>query len=504
MIAPRPVSIVLVGRDSELWLTAVALAHALTPAGVSITAVELPSLLARSDIHATLPQLEALHDRLGVAPRELFRAGGAGISLGQNFVNATARPSAFFHAWGACGQPIDGHDFLHCWLRAGAEGLSVGLQGFSLCAAAALNGRVPLDDAAAEEAFGRPARGLHLHAIGYAAYLKSLAVRRGITVRQTTHLEAERDESGAIAAVRVDGVERITGDLFVDASGEDAVLIAGALQCPRRPWPERFGADRVLEALAPAFTATPPFAEVRIGASGWTALHPTPSATGIVHAFRGALAADTQAAEAAATAAGAPLAHVRVRPLESGVRRELWSGNCVAVGRAAARFDPLHDVDLHVLQLGIVHLISLFPAGDTQAAERAEYNRAMHSHFERLREFQCAFYALASRPGPFWQDNRRLNTGTLAHTVATFRAGAYVPPHEDETFPPDSWHACLLGLGVRPERWPPATDRIPARRLRARIERLLELIRATVLRQPTHDAYLRGLEPARVPNRTPA
>jgi tryptophan halogenase len=499
----RPIaSVVLVGRDGELGLAAAVLAHALRPAGVALTAVELPSRLTPGDIHATLPPLGTLHARLGVAPGELLRATGGSLSLGQHFVLAAPRPRTFFHAWGAFGRPIAGHEFLHCWLRAGAAGLGVALQGFSPAAVVALNGRMLADDAQFD-GFGEVGRGCHLPAAAYAACLKSLAIRRGVAFRQAARLDVECDSRGDVAGVVVDGSERVTGELFVDASGEDAVIASGALGRPWLPWPLAFGADRVLSALAPAFTATPPFAEIRTGASGWTALHPTPSATGVVHAFRGELTSDVQAAEAASAAAGAALTQVAVRPLRPGTRRETWAGNCVAIGSAAARLDPLHDLDLHVLQPGIVELISLFPAGNGFAAERAEYNRAVRSHLERLRDFQHAFYALAPCAGAFWRDAaHRPLSKTLEHTLTTFRASAYLPPHEDETLLPDSWHACLLGLGIRPERWPPATDRIPAPRLRAEIESMLASIRAKALEQPTHDACLQAIRQGLRPTAT--
>jgi tryptophan halogenase len=485
-------SVVIAGRDTGLWLAAVALAHGLAPAGVSVTAIELPSRLTASDVHAALPQLEALHARLGIAQEDVLRAAGGSFSLGQNFLLGASAPGGFFHTWGPCGRAIDGHDFLHCWLRARAAGLQVGLQGFSLAAAAALNGRMLRDDDATS-AIAQSGPGCHLHASAYAAHLKSMAARRGVVIRQTMRLDTERDEDAGVAALILDGAERVAGDLFVDASGEDAVIIGGAMGVPQQPWPWDTGTDRVLSALAPAFTATPPFAEIRCGATGWTALHPTPSATGILHVFDSGLTTDAQAIEAAGAATGAVLSHIAIRPLETGIRSELWAANCVAIGDAGARLDPLHDLDLHVLQLGLAHLISLFPAGTRFTVERAEYNSVMRAHLRRLRDFQCAFHALVPGPGAFWQRGARPLSETLKHTLDTFRASAYLPPHEGETFLPDSWHCCLLGLGVRPERWPPATDRIPAPRLREEIERILALIRAKVREQPMHDACLRAI-----------
>jgi tryptophan halogenase len=64
---------------------------------------------------------------------------------------------------------------------------------------------------------------------------------------------------------------------------------------------------------------------------------------------------------------------------------------------------------------------------------------------------------------------------------------------EDETFAPDSWQAMFMGLGVAPESWPPAVDRIPPDRFREEFHRTIEFIKAKVLEQPTHEGYLDGL-----------
>ena len=487
-VLQRISTVLIVGRDVELWLVALALVQALTPIGITVHAVELPSRRAPGEILAALPQLQALHARLGIPSEELLALTGGSLSLGQNFELAGPRHTSFFHAWDACGEPIDGHEFLHGWLRASAEGFNVPLEGFSTAAVAARSGRMVLEDAAG----GELRRGCHLQAVPYAAYLKSRAVRGGVTLHLATAVSIEQNADGTMSAVRVEGGERLPAELFIDASGPQAVLSGGRAGQERPPCDPPFGANRIVTALAPAFTTPPPFAEIRTGSEGWTALHPACGATGVLHAFRGDLTPDERAVAAAEAAAGTALTQIAVRSVASCACRELWSGNCVAVGTAGAQLDPLHQFDLHVLQLGIVYLLALLPGTLTFDAERVEYNRALHAHLERLREFQSAFYALAPRIGPFWPDPAFRST-TLAHTLATFQASAYLPPQEGESLRPESWYLCLLGLGVRPERWPPTTDRIDRRRLHAELNRLLAATRAQVRAQPTYPAYLTAI-----------
>jgi tryptophan 7-halogenase len=482
-------SVVVVGRDVDLWLTAAAIARALGAAGVRVEAVELPSRLQPSDIVATLPPLEALHAKLGLGEAEVLLETASAFSFGQNFATGSGRPP-FFHAWGSYGRPIADVEFFHVWQQARRQGLTVPLQGFCLTAVAAHNGRMLVPDQTTY-AFGRTDYGYHLHTAPYAALLKSLAAAHGARLHQAQGVEVERrGGERSIAAVKLDGARQLSADLFVDASGADALLLGGALGVPLNSWGRCLAAKRVLFARIPTFTSIPPFAEVRIGPHGWTALHPTRAATGIVHACD--IGSDTEdAAASAAAAAGIELADISLRTVEPGMRDVAWQGNCIGVGEAAGVLDPIHDVGIQALQLGLVHLLTLFPVGSDFSAERREYNRIMRSRCERIRDFQCALYALSPFGGPFWQRNRELQMpDTLRHKVDTFRARGHIAAMEDETFFADSWQALFTGLGILPESLPPAVGRIPPQRLREEIQAALGRIHRKVLEQPRHDDYL--------------
>jgi tryptophan 7-halogenase len=493
MSTAQPLSrVVVMGRDVDLWLCVNAISRALGPAGVNVIAIELPTRLRSSEISATLPPLEALHSKLGIKEPSLIRATAGSFSFGQNFVAGFGldRTPNFFHAWGAYGAPIDGSAFFPCWLKATRYGLKLSYQDFCLTAVAAKNGRMLLPDEATS-AFGRTDYGYHVQTIAYAGYLKSIAAKLGVKIYETQQGLVERDESGSIAALLIDGSLRIEGQLFVDATGPDAMLIGRSLEVPSEDWRQYFSVDRVLAARAPAFTKTPPFAEIRMTGVGWTALHPNQAATGVLHAYSSEFLSDEAALEAAAAAAAAELADVSFHAVNPCVRSRVWEGNCVAVGGSACVLDPIHDVDLHALQLGIVHLLSLFPVTGQFAVERAEYNRTMRSHYERIRDFQGAFYALAPFDGEFWRRARGLSVPqALSHKIATFRARGQIAPMEDETFLPNSWQAIFIGLGVAPESWPPTIDRIPPNRFKEEFQRTIEFIKGKVLEQPTHDGYL--------------
>ncbi|WP_165190356.1 tryptophan 7-halogenase [Caulobacter soli] len=489
-----PNSIVLVGRDAALWLSACVLRAALRPAGVTVTAVELPTRLGAADVHASLPPLEALHGLLGLDEAALLRATRGAFSLGQNFVDASGATPAFFHAHGAYGAPIDGGDFFPFWLKARGLGLNVALEDFSLTAAAARQGRMLLPDEETE-VFGRTDYGYHLPALAYVASLKTLAVRLGVARHQALAVAPALDpETGDIAALDLGEGRRIAGDLFVDATGGEGALMA-ALGVARESWRDHFPADRILRAQAPRFDSLPPYADIRAWARGWMGLYPSQAATHVIQVYAGDLCADDQALELANRITGQPLSDAVVSISDPGRRAQAWAGNCVAIGEAACAFDPVHGVELQVVQLGLVHLLSLFPVSGQFGAERAAYNAAMAEVFERLCDFQSAHY-VANRyaKAPFWDRARAAKVSdVLAHKIATFQARGEIPPSEHETFVADSWRALLTGHGLTPETYAPSIDRTPPETVKGEFRRILSFIKDQVLKQPTHDLYLESV-----------
>jgi len=481
-----PNRVVVVGRDAALWLAAAALRRALGGAGVEVAAVELPARLRPGRVHASLPPLEALHNRLGLDEATLLRATQGGYALGWNLVPPAGAP--YFLAYGSYGAPIDGNPFFPYWLKARGLGMDAAFEDFSPTAMAARHGRVLLPDAETET-FGRTDYGYHLPALAYAGLLKSIAHRAGVTLHQARDVLVERDETGDIRAVIADAGVRIEGALFVDASGSDAVL-AGDAQ-PFVSWTAEQAADRLLVGHAPRFAAVPVYGETRIARDGWLALHATRGGTQVSFAYNSRHLSDEDALAAASALAALPLGDVSIETLDAGRRDTPWAGNCIALGAAACRLDPLFDLDLHVAQLGIVHLLSLFPVSGNFAAERDEYNRILGSTLARLHDVSAAFHALSRFEGPFWQAARTLPVPeAVAHKIAAFRARGEIAPMEDETFAPDWWQALFVGLGEAPRSWPPAIDTTPPERIKDEFRRVLGFVKRKVLDQPAHDAYL--------------
>ena len=495
--------LILVGRDSPVWLAACAMQSALGPAGLRVSVVELPGLMGPADAYATLPALEPLHSRLRIDEGRLMAATRGAFTLGKYFHDTTGQATAFFHAYGSTGARIDNTEFLPNWIKARHFGLPVAFEDFSLTAAAARHGRMLVPDAEIER-YGFTDYGYHLPAFPYGEWLKQLALRRGVSLHQTREISVlMKADTPDIAGVVLDDGRRVMGDFFIDATGGSALLLAGKLGVERESWRDSFPADRVLVAHAPPIPSLPVYADVRAGETGWLAVHPNQACTHVLHAYSSETS-DHSAIVNAERLARLELSGAEIRVSDPGRRVVAWQRNCVAVGEAACTFDPIHGVDLQAVQLGLVHLLPLFPVDDDYVVERNEYNKNLQAAFERIRDFQSAHYVLNRYGGAFWARARLTPVSRdLMRKIGVFRARGNVVHYEDESFSIDDWQALLLGHGVMPETWDPAADRTPPELVKEELRRILGFIRRKVEEQRPHARYLQSAcASASTPRRT--
>jgi tryptophan halogenase len=149
-------------------------------------------------------------------------------------------------------------------------------------------------------------------------------------------------------------------------------------------------------------------------------------------------------------------------------------------------------VELQAVQVGLVHLLHLFPVHADYEVERTEYNQNVRSAFERIRDFQSAHYVLNRFGGsPLWTRAREQPASPeLKHKIDTFRACGDVAYYEDETFMIDDWQALLIGHGVCPESYDPAVERTSPEVMHRELGRVLSFIATKVEEQPSHSDYL--------------
>ena len=489
----RVKKVVVAGRDIAAWLSALTLTQALGRADVAVEVVELPSVLREHDIAATLPAMEAFHRLLGLREYELMKAAAGTYSLGQSFANFTPGAEPFFHPYGSHGVTMQRVPFMQMYTRARKAGLNTRFEDFSLTAAAAKQGRffAPTQDM---NGFATSGFGYHLRARAYADHLKARAIREGAVHTPARRFEARRHaETGDVTALVLGDGREVTGDVFIDASGTEAALLGAVMDVAYQDWSDHFAGNSTLSVSSAPLRSQPAWSQVRALKHGYLTLAPLQTATSLVLTYNDRLVDDATALRSVAIVAGMTLNDDAVVGRQvAGRRAEAWAGNVIAIGEAACLPEGLDNVALHVAQLGLVQLVSLFPAGRDMAAERGEYNANMARALERLRDFQLSHYKLNRLfDAPFFAPSLdRPAPALLAHKIEMFRARGIVPMYDDESFDLDSWQSVFLGHGLLPDGYDPRADLMPDDQAVRNFQLVLGRIKAFVQDMDSHEAFI--------------
>ncbi|MFN3668187.1 MAG: tryptophan 7-halogenase [Brevundimonas sp.] len=486
----RPVGrVAIVGRDAAAWLTALALQRAVGRIGVTVTVVDLPTALDKADVYSAVPSLGALHALLGLSEIGVLDGARGLPVLAQRFANWSRARPPFMHGYDTQRPAIRDIDFLQFWVKARGEGLKVELEDFSIAAAAAKQGRT------AVERDGGPgsqtiAPGYHLDALGYVDAVRRAALACGVH-RIAGGLAAVSRDQDRIASVTLTDGQVIEADLFIDASGVEAALIGGFPGSAFEAWTDGFDSDRLLVASAAALKPLPAFSQIAAFRAGWLGLYPLRDRTAIVAVYDSGMQSDREVLEAIPVLSGLAIqGEAAVAPLTVGAR-PAWRGNCVAIGEAAVVLEPLDAVQLHVIHMGITHLVGLFPADADAMPEAEVFNRGFDAHVRNVRDFQLAHYHLNQRfDEPFWDRARKSPVSPdLKARLDLFSARGRVLLFEDESFQEQNWASIFVGHGLMPRSYDPFVDAVPADEQMGKVRSLLTLVADEVRSMPALDAH---------------
>ncbi len=485
--------IVVVGGGTAGWMTAALLAKALGRA-VRITLVESEDIGTVGVGEATIPQIRLINDFLGLDEDTVMRATKATFKLGIQF-NDWLRPGhAYLHAFSDIGLPQAAVPFQHWWLRARAQGDASGLWAYSLNAQAAAAGRM----ARLGQVGGSPLTGMrwayHFDAGLYAQYLRTVAVGLGVHREEGIIVDVDlQGEDGFIAALKLQNGVRVTGDLFIDCSGFRALLIEGALHAGFDDWRRWLPCDRALAVPSARVGEALPYTQASARAAGWQWRIPLQHRTGNGHVYCSEFMGDDEAlAVLRANLDGDPLGEPRPFRFTTGMRREVWVKNCVALGLAAGFMEPLESTSIHLVQSGVDRLLKLFPDARFEPSVRAAFNRQTRFEYERIRDFLVLHYTTTERRDtPFWRHCAAIERpGGLQDKMDLFRACGQIFRDGEELFTEVGWLQVLVGQGVQPQTWHPLADALDSGRLDEFMVSLRTIIQRAVAAMPTHGRFI--------------
>ncbi|MET3825241.1 tryptophan halogenase [Sphingomonas sp. PvP055] len=500
MQAPHLKQIVIAGGGTAGWMVAAALSSLLEPRDVTITLVESDAIGTVGVGEATIPDILAFNQMLGIDEAEFMAATHATFKLGIQFVDWGKVGDRYFHPFGQHGADMRGIDFHQYWLRSRADGNPSAIDAYSLCAVAAQANRFTLPDPNPRSVRSQIRYAYHFDATLYARFLRRYAEARGVRrVEGIVRNVRRAADADAIAGLDLVDGRAVDGDFFFDCTGFRALLTADTLDVGYDDWSHWLPCDRALAVPSAHAGPLPPYTRATARGAGWQWRIPTQRRTGNGHIYSSAFLSDDAAADILLGGLDGPaLADPRQIRFTAGCRKRFWTGNCIAIGLAAGFLEPLESTSIYLIQEGISRFISLFPTADIPYIVRTEYNRHMRTEFEQVRDFIILHYAATERDDTaFWNHCRTMALpDTLNHKIALFRETGRVFRYEEELFARPSWVAVLLGQRVVPKTFDPIIATLPSGDVAHSLQSMQRAIQAAAEQMPTHQQFIAHFCPA--------
>src|SRR5262245_50826423 len=250
----------------------------------------------------------------------------------------------------------------------------------------------------------------HIENVTYVGWLENRCREIGVEVTDAT-VKAETGGEG-IAALVADSGERITADLYLDASGFRSELLGQALNEPFRSYADTLFSDH---AVIGGWTRAPgekilPYTVAETMDAGWCWQIDHEQVIHRGYVYGSAFISDEAAREEFLRKnPKADPSNTRVVKFRSGRYQRSWVGNVVAIGNAAGFVEPLESTALQVI---CVECSTLADALLDCLCEPTPsliklYNRYNGDQWDDIRNFLAVHYKFNSRyDTPLWRAAR--------------------------------------------------------------------------------------------------
>lgn len=454
-------NIIVVGRDAAVWLSALALHGALNKNNVKVVVITLPSLLSDKDIYVSRPPLEGLHKILGLSEWSLLRDTDGLFSLGTFYQGFARSGSEFFHPYSQHGFAFNNIPFIDLWCYAHSQGLNAPFDYFSLNSAAARTLKFFKPDEETS-ALHNCDYVYHLNARKYVNALAKKAADQGIESVSCQKLRLNIDVlSGYVRSLSVDDHTEIDGDLFIDASGEEALLLTRAAQEPRHCWRNHFPFTKKIMLQDDKKNQLPPYSELKASNAGIFNLVALRNSTSISFSYNPSHLSQEIALKAALISSNSDRTPEIIDDESRPGYLTPWRCNVIGIGNSVCSTDVTHP-ELQLIHSGIIYLLMSLPLNRSMQECRSEYNRKMLSFFEEIRDFAFIKYRFNRMfDESIWQSiNKQTCSEPLQHLIDRYKKSKSLNIGEDAIYQSSDWYAQFVGFKLLTETLNPALQTI--------------------------------------------
>ncbi|WP_189580273.1 tryptophan halogenase family protein [Litorimonas cladophorae] len=502
--------ICILGGGTSGWMTAAGLSNKYKDLDISIELVESDQIGTVGVGEATLPHIRFFNQALGIDERDFMRATRATFKLGIEFCDWGALGDSYIHPFGDYGEPINGVDFHHFWLRLLQNGHNFRLDDYSFPILAAESGKFQIPGSDNTKIGSNFGYAYQFDSTLYAKFLRSYCEDNGVVRTEGKVVDAALyPETGFVKSIELENGTQIEADLFIDCSGFRGVLIEQQLKTGYDDWSQWLPCNRAVAVPCEAAGPSLPYTRATARPAGWQWRIPLQHRTGNGHVYWNEFISDDEAThQLMSTLEGPALADPKQLYFKTGKRRKLWNKNVVAIGLSGGFLEPLESTSIHLIQEGITALIELFPDANFEGSDAVEYNRRMDLNFDRVRDFLLLHYVATQRDdSEMWRYFRNMTLPeSLQEKIEAWNARGYLLRYEQGVFLPPSWVAVMAGQNLIPSAYDRRANTLSYEDVLRKTEKIRHDSHAAVANTPDHGAYLdqygakAAFEPLTVPS----
>lgn len=478
--------VVIAGGGTAGWMAAAAISKLLGK-NLDITLVESDEIATVGVGEATIPTLQYFHQLLNINEAEFLKETHGTFKLGINFEGWRDVNEDYLHAFGVTGKDCWAAGFQHFWTKGRQKGIASEYGDYCL----------EKVTASAEKFAHLPNNGLnyayHIDATRYGQYLRKISEKHGTKRVEGKIKDVNLDpDTGFIQSLTLESGKTIEGDLFLDCTGQRALLIEGALHTGFEDWSHWLPCDSAIAVQTESTGSIKPYTRSIAHEFGWQWRIPLQHRVGNGMVFCSKYVSDEQALEVLEqNLVGEKLTKPLVIKYRTGTRRKHWNKNCVAVGLSSGFLEPLESTSIHLIQQSIVRLMRMFPQNGIEQSDIDEFNLQTKFDTATTRDFIILHYSVTNRKdSPFWRHCRNMPIpDSLAHRIKLFKETGRVFRKNNELFD-DSWMQVMIGQGLLPESYHTIVDNMGDDELKRFLDHIKANVDNTVKQLPPHEAFI--------------
>ena len=474
-MTPAPIkSIIICGTGIAAWMTAAALSKNL-PSTIKVTVLETPDSDAADIFYGSVthPTAYKFNEKLGLTEADLLMRTQASFSYGTQYENWGLTGASWIQCFHSPLPVWDGIPIAHHISQ-----YKENLEHYLVSAQAAAKGKFAHPPPDKNIALSSAEYGYHIKTSDLTKLMKMIASKNGVesTAQEIGSIE---NHDGNIQKLKLKNGDILTADLYVDASGVQAQIMSNLQE-------NAFRSSRHLGALYSEQQHSQigaPLRRLNSGSFGWQSVTPLQGVDATLTIFDPSSEDEAQKAH---------IGETRTRcDVSIGERRQVWSGNCVALGHAAAIVEPTSPAPIMLLQMDIQRLMELIPITSDSNIEAKIFNEAFLTDVENILLFNNAFYHMDNlAKSSYWNAAKTHSTSAkLDRKLKQFSHRGLLVRYDLEPFNDEDWIILHHGMGREAERKDIFAALSDTSKISQELKTMSNSIQDIVARMPPHHIY---------------